>query len=686
VLKVGPYALEEEIARGGGAVVYRARGPEGQPVALKVEAGTHERARQRFLREGQALARLRHPNLVACLDAGHDGQNLYLALELAEGGTLAERLRFGPLDQDDAARMVQQVADALAHAHEQGVLHRDLKPENVLLRSDGQPLLTDFGLTRLFHEDMTKLSQTGHLQGTPGYWAPEQARGDPQAIGPHTDVYGLGALLYACLSGQAPIRGSTLAEVASATALGKVAPLGPGVDPRLTSICMRCLATTPEARFPSVAVVAAALADYSGPPAAERLRPAAAASALIVLGAVAALVVVFSAGPRSGAGSPGSRAAGSAPARSGSISSAAPDAQWVKRQSSRLFRGEAALVLVDSDRALEALPHHDVALSYRALALAALGRDEEALQAADHAVRVGQAAEAYEARMRIRTNQGDYEGAAADARAALDQGHETWLVHAALGQAAQKRGAHTEAIDHFDKALALTTGAISVYYQRAQAHVALNDFAAARAGLDEAIRLLGDRHDAYPSLFHLRAHVLLQFEDAQGALRDLDVAVRVDPGNAEGWRNRGLIRGKLGDGEGALADYAQVLALAPHDPWTRTSRAELLVGKPEELATALADVEQVLGRTPDYAFAWRVRGDVLSGMRKPEEALPAYTRALELAPRDVLANYNRGIALAQLRRFEEAAADVANAIDCLPVGSKDRAEFRRVLESLRRQR
>ncbi len=175
-VRLGPYLLERELARGGMGVVFVAlHVPLQRQVALKVlqlpELGADdaEALLQRFWREAQTSARLRHPNLVAVHDLGAAEGFHYLALDLIDGESLQQRIaRAGPLAPAEAARTLAQVARGLAHAHERGVLHRDLKPANVLLASDGRPLLTDFGLAKEL-QCCEAMTVSGELLGTPSY-------------------------------------------------------------------------------------------------------------------------------------------------------------------------------------------------------------------------------------------------------------------------------------------------------------------------------------------------------------------------------------------------------------------------------------------------------------------------------------------------------------------------------------
>jgi serine/threonine protein kinase len=262
---VAGFEIQEELGRGGMGVVYRALHVEtGQLCAIKTLAlEADAKAQARFQREGLGHARVdAHPNVIRVHAAGVAGGRGYLVLELAAGGDLKQRLRGGPLEPRAAAQVAVEVGRALVHAHARGVLHRDLKPANVLFDEEGRAKLVDFGLVRLQGEGT--LTQTGSLLGTPAFMSPEQAEGE-KAIGPTTDVYGLGALLYAALCGRPPHSGGSLGETLNK--VFNVRPTPPsevfaGVPPELDRICARALEKSPEDRFESVAVMVAALEAY----------------------------------------------------------------------------------------------------------------------------------------------------------------------------------------------------------------------------------------------------------------------------------------------------------------------------------------------------------------------------------------------------------------------------------------
>ncbi len=206
---------------------------------------------RRFRTEAEAAANLQHPNIVAIHEVGeHDGRQ-YFSMDYVEGKNLAQRAAEGLMPAMEAAKLVKLMAEAIQYAHQRGILHRDLKPQNVLLDGRDQPRITDFGLARRIERE-EGLTVTGAVMGSPGYMAPEQAAGRQEQIGPATDVYGLGAILYHLLTGRAPFSGSTAIETLmmvveeEPTAPGKHCP---GIPADLETICLQCLEKRSERRY-----------------------------------------------------------------------------------------------------------------------------------------------------------------------------------------------------------------------------------------------------------------------------------------------------------------------------------------------------------------------------------------------------------------------------------------------------
>jgi serine/threonine protein kinase len=274
----GDYELFEELGRGGMGVVYRARQKSlDRIVALKIILGGSAATNAdlaRFRGEAETAARLNHPHIVPIYDVGQHNGLPYFTMRYVRGTTLAQRLAEGPMPSREAARLLAPVARAIAKAHQQGVLHRDLKPSNILIDAEGRPYVSDFGLAkRLVPESADDsrthrfgpLTQTGAILGTPGYMSPEQAAGRRGVIGAGTDIYSLGAILYAMLTGRPPFQAATPVDtVLMLLEQDPVSPqlLNPRVDRDLEMVALKCLQKPTELRYATAAELADDLDAY----------------------------------------------------------------------------------------------------------------------------------------------------------------------------------------------------------------------------------------------------------------------------------------------------------------------------------------------------------------------------------------------------------------------------------------
>ena len=259
---IGAYRLLERIGRGGMSAVYRAyHAALDRYVAIKVLPdffADDPLYRERFQQEARSVARLKHPNILEIFDFGYEDNLAYLVLELVEAGTLADRLG-KPMELREAVRVLEQLAGALDHAHQHGVLHRDIKPSNILLRADGTPVLADFGLAKMAGS-LRRLTGSGTVMGTPEYMSPEQAA--DEALGPASDLYSFAIVAYEMLTGRVPFQGETPA----ATLLSHVTKQMPALpelrgelSAHVDDVLRRGMAKRPEERFASAATFVAAL-------------------------------------------------------------------------------------------------------------------------------------------------------------------------------------------------------------------------------------------------------------------------------------------------------------------------------------------------------------------------------------------------------------------------------------------
>ncbi|MGD0089819.1 MAG: protein kinase [Planctomycetota bacterium] len=292
--KLGPYTLVRLLGRGGMGAVWEALDTRlDRRVALKVMVAGEQASEQeteRFRREAQNSAKLRHPNIVPVHDFGIAAGQLYLVMDLVDGVMLADALRQRQFTYREKAFLLEKVSRAVQYAHEQGVVHRDLKPSNIMLelakggstsgdakpgsstnvalpaneRAVGEPLVMDFGLAKDIARD-SSLSHSGQVMGTPAYMPPEQAEGKGKLVGPPADVYSLGAVFYEMLTGRPPFSGESALQILRAVIFDE--PLRPrhivpAVPQDLETICLKCLEKAPAKRYGSAQALAEDLARW----------------------------------------------------------------------------------------------------------------------------------------------------------------------------------------------------------------------------------------------------------------------------------------------------------------------------------------------------------------------------------------------------------------------------------------
>jgi len=657
---IGPYEVLEPIARGGMGMVLRARDARrDRDVAIKLHLDRRPRIATRFEREIKALIRLRHPNIVRILDAGSHEAQPYLVMELVPGDNLDRRVkRRGALPPADALAMALALARALAHAHAHGVLHRDLKPANVLLRSAGDgappdPLLTDFGLTRDVDAERDGLSVTGSYIGTPGFWPPEQAVGDRSRIGPASDVYGLGALLYFMLTGRAPYPAQTPHE-AIEQLREPVSPPSTHVPalrrrPDVEDLVLDCLAPAPAAR-PSIDEVAARLAELRAR-ASPQARRTSARAAIALAGAAGVLGLValaLAAGRFADDGPPPPRP--TAPESAASPEPAEPAEPAVP--------SGVRATLADA-RAAAAAGELDAALEGYAAALDGLP-DEVPSRAAAAA----EAAELHLARAARRCADGRRKAAIPDAERALALAPETALPAELCGDLAD------------------------AYLARARSFLDRQDADSARADLDRALELRpGDA-----AALAARGDAAYGVDDLERAARDYTAALAADPDVAIDpvWLIRALCgRARLAcareDWPTALAAAERALAADPHHNPGIYYRARALAGleRPAEAARAFG---RYLDAFPEHmpSLIGKAECHLAAGEVEPARATVARALALPVGPYRPAVLLVRGRVRAASGATEDAVADLTAARDLLDADDERREEIARLLAELER--
>jgi serine/threonine protein kinase/tetratricopeptide (TPR) repeat protein len=684
--RIGRYAVQGELGRGAMGVVYRAhdaRLRRDVAVKLAIAGGDRGRLLRRLSVEAVALGRLRHPGIVTLHEVGEHEGHPFLVMDLVEGRSLQDRLdQGGPLPPLEAARIARQLALALAHAHERGVLHRDVKPTNVLLPPEG-PVLTDFGLAR--DADLASgVTTPGHVLGTPGFWPPEQARGKRDQVGPASDVYALGATLFAALTGRPPFEGETLLETVAATCQEPPPPpssLAPGVGPGLDAIVLRALEKAPADRFPSAQAMAEALERWlvAGDPRPARARPRRPGGAGLIGGlGLLALAVVAVAGallireqhaaeaqaqpptpppapspPTTPSPPPPASSTTPAPATTPApVAPVPPDApprvtevqppaqpppageaprDAFARGLTLELHGRFALAAAEFDRALAGAPDLAAALVHRARCRAALadpnGAEADLLRAI--ALHGAWDPTPWFTRGALRDDRGDAKGGAEDLARAAALAPDCLSVVNRYAVALMGAGRRPDALAVLDGVIRAHPTSWVAWYYRGWARRREGDLLGAQEDLTRAVTLSA----AADMAWYERARVRLLLDDLEGARSDASRALDLDPANADAWDVRAEARGRLGDARGMEGDETQVLRLTPDeaDPYADRATARLLLRNP---AGALEDLGEGLRRSPRWAFAYGQQGRVRALLGDREGAVRDLRRALELDPGD----------------------------------------------------
>ncbi|MCO5165314.1 MAG: protein kinase [Planctomycetes bacterium] len=686
--RLGPFVVERELARGGMGVVYVARHEHlGRRVALKVmKAGAwaDPEEAERFRFEAQAAARLKHPHIVGLHEVGQANGTWYLAMDLVEGpGSLQAMLeRQGPLEPRFAAGALEQVARAVHFAHTRSVLHRDLKPHNVLVDEQGEPHLTDFGLAKDIGREEKGFTVTGQVLGTPAYMAPEQASGDPALVDRRSDVYGLGATLYACLTGGPPFKGNGVMDLLRKVLEEEPAPpssVRPGLDRDLETIVLTCLRKDPAARYTTAQLLADDLARLArGEPIAAR-RPGAGERVARWLrrharAAVAGVAVVAVAGGAIAV----SRVAADRDARRQIDAAAARERAAQEAAVGEARAGsDAALAAVGDERA----PDEGLALALRALMAAQrwrdLARDEasaarvrEAQQAlGDAAVRAKQ----FGVAVAVFQEAGDAEGV--DRAIAARDGQGAAAAREVLALVGARERFEVRDADVVPLLQQASPGVVALLAD------ALDD---ERRRLDAGERLApGSRNRVVLACLALGAIAGQDPARAEAALAPLVPLLRAEvplrlrvlealanvgtPGALETFVDA-VLESEVPEGLRRLFSDVAFDRLPGDGPdaLLRRARARLAVASSaEHLQAALGDLDAALALEPDRVEALRERGVSRARLRDHAGARRDLDRAAALAPRDLTVAmvqsevaYGRGD-LAEARRAADRAVALA---------------------------
>ncbi len=664
------YEIEALIGRGGMGVVHRARqlGLDRR-VALKTIAAGRDASPhliERFHREFEAVASLNHPAIVPIHDVGvRDGVPFY-AMELLEGGSLADRLAAGPLPIAEAVALVERLALAVDYAHRQGIIHRDLKPSNILFNAEGAAKVADFGLAkRLDADSAAAATRSSMLLGTPSYMAPEQVVGRPEAVGLAVDIHAMGAILFECLAGRPPFLASspleTLELIRTAEAPSPTR-FRPAVPADLRTICLTCLEKDPARRYASAALLAGDLGRFArgetilARPAGRldrtakwaRRRPAEAAfAALLAVSLAGTIIGLLAHQARLGAALEREAAAATDARRQRGLAESnyrdARDAitRILAPLSDPRFAGSPRLAEVNRAQAEAALSFYDRVLGRTDSSNPLIRRDtaKAAVEAANLQIALGRPELAEANLLRAQRLYDDLMAAGSSDPGLL---REQMVAHIKLGVLLMGRRRD------FDRSVSALEGALALARRRADLVPSADnhpdqDLAWCEHNLGTAWQLAGRNERAVP-------HYVRAVELYEKAMRQApaDVSLRVEL--AQSVINLGLVHATTKDIAKAEINYGEAQRILDEALAARPGVAEYVASRCDLLVNwGNLDVER--GQV-DAAIARLDRG--LRDLRPILNAEPNVTRLKATA---INLHGARALALEKARRFREASED-----------------------------
>ena len=731
---VGRFAVRQELGRGGVGVVSAAHDPElRREVAVKVLLDARPEDVAAFLEEAQITGQLEHPNIVPVYDLGRDDRRQpWLAMKLVRGRTLRQIIAdckssgahstLGDLQTDGRLEILQKVCDAIAFAHSRGVIHRDLKPENIMVGEFGEVLVMDWGLARAIgHQDTNpshqpvstsrrdtggQMTMVGDVFGTPSYMPPEQADGRTDDVDERSDVFAVGAILYAMLVFEPPYSGRNVQTILARAARRDCLPprrRAPGnrIPRELDAITMKAMAADPADRYATASELKADIGRYLGNLSITARRDGLAARAikwvrrhptsamasalLVMFGLVGGMLWIN----QQAAVERAQLVAELEKQRYAGLQENVREIvqqrrdvacqRWLDGYASRrtgmseaeyfrrMGRDQVDEMIRDFERVLtagekaSAIYYDDQDYFYLGTLYAfGVNKPAVALPYFDQALALKESVSARANRAEVRVLLGDMEGALADYDKALELGGESAQLLSNRAIVLQKAGRHEAARADVDRAMVLDTTAWRAVQTSGELYLAAGKLQDAIREYDRALKLRPD----YSLALSGRARARMLSGDMDGALEDADRALQLED-SAALRETRATVRSRLGDHQGALDDYQREDALDPGNPATHHNMALELeaLGRMEE---AMREYNRALELKPTQVDSLLNRGVVRAQNGQTAEALADFDAVLAIDSRNCAALCNRAYVWETRQQFDRATTDYNRALDINP--------------------
>ncbi|MFH1230623.1 MAG: tetratricopeptide repeat protein [Planctomycetota bacterium] len=662
----GKYILEKKLGQGGMGVVYLVSDPALQrQVALKIMLLEDKEMIERFTREAQAMAKLKHPNIIQVYEVGNLNKHHYFTMEYIKGASLEELIKDkkNKLSLKQVAEIIRDTASALDYAHKQGIIHRDIKPANIVIDSNRHPYLMDFGLAKELTGLDRSLTMSGSIMGTPEYMSPEQAMGDKKKIDSRSDIFSLGSTLYHCLTGLPPFRGKELYQI-----LNQVVnkdPIPPSrlinrLPKDLETICLKCIDKEKTRRYQTSKALAEDINRYlkgesiSAKPTGliTKILKKAGKNKLASFSIVGTAVILT----------------GLIIGLSVSSANKKQKIEEFSKEAYAEFNKEKYNETVAFCNKLLALsPEDEEIKSLLRKSQYVIKEREDKTRAENEAEKANadKLQKDKEKRDRAkgildRINAGNLppDDRIKAAEEALKIDPDYGDAYQVMGYAYKDKNDYDKAYDYFSKAIKKTPTLAYSYYERAmitaykwnKPEEAIPDF-------EKVLQYDPKSHIGY----FAKGTIKYYQEDYDSAITDYTEAIKLKPKYVESYNNRGIAYKDKGELDKAIADYNEAIRLDPKYADAYCNRGSVYKDK-GELDKAISDFNEAINLDPKYAGAYSNRGNAYNLKGELDKAIADYTEAITLDPKFAMAYYNRGNVYFAKGELEKAIADYNEAI------------------------